>query len=134
MAFRTISSLYNQNKINEKKITQQTIGNALNGVFTKTQQLALISTKRVNWTSKVIVKALSLRGPSKKAYVVVRNEMKILLPSMSTLKRWVSDMTFSRGLLKELFFLLSNSAKILTWFEKLCVLLIDEIDTDGKIT
>ena len=58
-AFKKISK---QSKIDEKKMIQQTNGNALNGVFTKTQQLALIPTKRVNWTSKDIVKALSLRS------------------------------------------------------------------------
>lgn len=63
----------------------------------------------------------------------VRREMKIPLPSLSTLKRWISKMKFSRGILKELLSLLSNSAKTLSKFEKQCVILIDEISVDSKI-
>ncbi|XP_031333557.1 uncharacterized protein LOC116163654 [Photinus pyralis] len=77
------SSLKEENKKEIKRL------NDLLRYYKKKNRLKLTS-KDVNWNREELATAFTLRYYSKKCYLYVRNNLNYPLPSLSTLKKWVS--------------------------------------------
>ncbi|XP_035212976.1 uncharacterized protein LOC118186912 isoform X2 [Stegodyphus dumicola] len=86
----------------------------LSKIFTPGQIKILLGAKRVVWNSKDFVAAIALRTVSRKAYIYLKNQMKIPLPGLSTLRKWESKLSFQRGLQSVALELVNNKGKELT--------------------
>jgi len=98
------------------------------------QQLDKLQRRRVIWTTEDIVKALTIRSISIKAYETLSSVWKMPLPGVSTLRRFCKNFTCSAGVLTDVVHVLTQHSKTLTPLSKLCVLLFDEMGLDGRFT
>ena len=79
----------------------KTAREVLTKFFTQRQiKIFINGNKKTHWTEEDISKALCLRAKSISAYEFVRTSWKIPLPSISTLKRWITQIHLAPGLLQ----------------------------------
>lgn len=92
-------------------------------------QIDLLSKKkkRVNWTREEIAVAFTLRYYSKKCYLYLRTSLNYPLPSLSSLRRWASELNLSQGILKEVLLMLKLAGESFSPYEKTVVLQYDEV-------
>jgi hypothetical protein len=91
-------------------------------------QIALLSKKkkRINWTRDEQAVAFTLRYYSKKCYLYLRNKLHYPLPSLSSLRKWASQIDVSQGILKDVLLMLSLLMSF-SEFEKTVVIQFDEV-------
>jgi hypothetical protein len=92
-------------------------------------QIALLSKKkkRINWTRDEQAVAFTLRYYSKKCYLYLRNKLHYPLPSLSSLRKWASQIDVSQGILKDVLLMLSLVGESFSEFEKTVVIQFDEV-------
>jgi len=71
-----------------KEKVKENMYRILKQVFGQIHMLLTPQKKRVVWSSEDVASAISLRSVSPKAYRYLRNVVKILLPGLSTIRRW----------------------------------------------
>ncbi|OXU21701.1 hypothetical protein TSAR_012429 [Trichomalopsis sarcophagae] len=112
----------------ELKALKNKYENALKQVFTPGQIKKLFNpTKKIRWNSEDISAAISLKSISSRGYRYLRNTVKLPLPAVSTLRRWISQLNFSPGILKNVLKIMEVAANSYHPIEKLVVLSFDEI-------
>lgn len=110
------------------------VQNILLKVFSPGQVKTLLNpNKRIKWSSEDIACAISLRSVSAKAYRYLRNKLKYPLPALSTLRRWVSKLVCSPGILNQVLLIMKNNGKALNDFEKLTCLSFDEMSLSKRL-
>lgn len=110
------------------------VQNILLKVFSPGQVKTLLNpNKRIKWSSEDIACAISLRSVSAKAYRYLRNKLKYPLPALSTLRRWISKLDCSPGILNQVLLIMKNNGKTLNDFEKLTCLSFDEVNLSKKL-
>ncbi|KAK4316548.1 hypothetical protein Pmani_012323 [Petrolisthes manimaculis] len=108
---------------------------SLGGKFTNAQVDFLISRKPiVRWEEEDISNAIAIRRLSTKSYHFLHNKMMIPLPSVTTLKRWVSKISVEPGILHSVLRLLKHQSERMTDKERLCTLSMDETSVCGEWT
>lgn len=75
------------------------IRSELTKYFTESQTKHLMTGKRVHWGEEDIIKGLILYATSKKAYRLIKRQKLIPLPSISSLKKWVTNFDCNPGVL-----------------------------------
>lgn len=115
--------------------TMQQITNALSTVFTPNQIKMLLSPgkRKTRWSIDDIAAAISLRSISPKAYRYLKYSMKIPLPAMSTIRRWVANIDLSPGILSNVLKIMKYKSISMSDMEKLTVLSFDEIHLSNII-
>lgn len=107
----------------------------LEKLFSPNQIRCLLKeSNRVKWNRGDICRALTLRAVSRKCYCFLRNKLGFPLPSISTLKRWVSRSLRCRpGILQDVLFVMKAQGKRLNERERVCALSFDEMNIDSRI-
>ncbi|KAF0291988.1 Transposable element P transposase [Amphibalanus amphitrite] len=103
------------------------------GPLTAAQRRALVSGKRVRWSDKDVGTALGLRILSRRAYIYVKECMRIPLPSFTTLSEWTRDFRMTPGLMEPALAVLEATVTDLSDMDKLCVLAFDDVSLDGRV-
>ncbi|KFM75205.1 Transposable element P transposase, partial [Stegodyphus mimosarum] len=121
-------------KVTYKKV-QNEVKKILGTIFTDNQIRFLVSNKKfVKWNADDICKSATLRAVSRRCYSYLRQKMGFPLPSISTLKRWVScSFRCSPGLLHDVLQVMRAGALKMTIQERMCVLSFDEMNVDSRI-
>jgi len=101
--------------------------------FSESQVKKLCGKKRIKWGDRDLVRAISLKAASKKAFRLVKEEWKVPLPSASTLSRWMQKFTCKEGILKNVVEVLKIQGKEMDSFSKLCVINFDEMNVSSEI-
>lgn len=111
-----------------QKVRQQTARVA------KTRKLALSSQqeRRLNgtmahWKTVDIVRALTIRSLSAKAYNTARDIWNIPLPSVSTLRRWTATFSCTDGLLYDVLEIMKQEAASMPEYKRISAISFDEI-------
>ena len=101
--------------------------------FTPNQTRQILTQKRVRWSEEDIVKGLMLCSLSKKSYQFIRRKKLFPVPSISALRKWVSNINCVPGILQDVLTILKKQI-IAEANEnyKLGVLVFDEIDLKKK--
>lgn len=82
----------------EKNVSVDEIKNLLSSVLSSNQiDLILNRKKQVRWTQDELSMAFTIRYISKNCYLFLKNKMKLPLPALTTLERWVSKISISPG-------------------------------------
>lgn len=98
------------------------ITETLRAHFTKTHRDVMLQMKTVHkWDEEDISKALTLRSLSPCTYKYLREKVKLPLPSIFTLNRWLSKLIVEPGLLMPIMQLLENKGASMTELDRLCV-------------
>lgn len=107
----------------------------LSKVFTEQQINMLLSPNKskTRWSADDIDAAISLRCSSPKGYRFVKYAIKIPLPSMSTIRRWIRNFDVSPGVLKSVINIMKHKGVTMSEMEKLTVLSFDEIHLSNLI-
>ena len=103
------------------------------GPLTAAQRRALVSGKRVRWSDKDVGTALGLRILSRRAYIYVKECMRIPLPSFTTLSEWTRHFRMTPGLMELALAVLEATVTNLSDMDKLCVLAFDDVSLDGRV-
>ena len=120
-------SMANQQK-SEQLLLKNQYKDMLSKVFTPGQIRLLFNPgKKIKWSPDDISSAISLKCVSSKAYRYLRNVVKLPLPAVSTLRRWMSNLEFSPGILTNVLNIMKNSANSYSEIDRLTVLSFDEI-------
>lgn len=117
------------------KLKFQKYENALASVFTPGQIKKLTKPekgKAIRWSPEDIASAISLRSVSPKAYRYLRAN-NYPLPSLSTLRSWVTTFDVSPGILKNVISLMNKKSRDMSKFERISVLSFDEMYVSNKI-
>jgi hypothetical protein len=83
--------------LKSKAYTQNLVKAELEKSFSAPQTKQILTQKRVNWSEEDIIKGLMLRALSTKSYQQIRRKQLFPVPSISTLKKWVSKLDCSPG-------------------------------------
>lgn len=119
------SKLKNLNLAND---VESKVKNILGQIFSPGQIRVLMTRNRkIKWSSEDIACAISLRSVSTKAYRYLRNKLNYPLPSLSSLRRWVSTFECSQGILKQVLLIMEHNGKQLSEFQRIVALSFDEI-------
>ncbi|KAF0302346.1 Transposable element P transposase [Amphibalanus amphitrite] len=98
------------------------------------QQRALVTGKRVTWSEQDVGMALGLRVLSRRAYLYVKDVMKVPLPAFSTLSDWMRHFQMTPGVIEAAMRVLEYSACDFSDADRLCVVSFDEIGLDSRIS
>lgn len=113
---------------------EQIATNILNSIFTPGQvRRILFQQNKKNWSAEDITSAIALRSVSARAYNYLREVRKIPLPSVTTLRRWISEFQVNHGILHEVLKIMQIKGERLITAEKLTVLTFDEVYISNKI-
>lgn len=97
-------------------------------MFTPGQIKLLLNNKsKTRWGNEDIASAISLRSISPKAYNYLKDVKKHPLPGMSTLREWAKNINIAPGLLTDVLEMMEEKAKLLSLFEKITVISMDEV-------
>ena len=80
-------------------------------MFSPNQAKKLITQKRVQWCEDDIIKGLMLHSLSKKTYQFIRRKNLYPLPSISTLRKWVSKFDCFPGILEDVITILRKQVQ-----------------------
>lgn len=105
------------------------IKKTLSRVFTPTQVDMLLtpSKSKTRWTADDIASAISLRCISPKMYRHLKYSMKLPLPSLSTIRRWVANVPLEPGTLDNVLKIMKYKGNSMTELQKFTILSFDEI-------
>jgi len=106
--------------------------NGRNKTFSSAQIKKLKGQRRVNWETADIVKALSLRSVSLKAYETARTSWNLPLPAPSTLRAWVYRFQCAPGIQTDVIKILGEHATSFGRLACLCAMTFDEMSLDGR--
>ena len=123
-------------KSGESKCTnsKQQLARNIAGIFSSGQIRCLQRGKKyVQWTKEDILHALELRTVSRKAYTFLRNTRRVPLPSLSTLKRWVSGYKCSPGISDFALDIMTAKKSRFTEWDRACVLSFDEMSVSSQL-
>ncbi|KAJ8890588.1 hypothetical protein PR048_010097 [Dryococelus australis] len=81
--------------------------------------------RKVWWEDGYIAAAITLRSISPNAYSYLRKKIYILLPGLSTLRKWTRNVKCAPGVLEEVFTALHAKSQTITLSERLTVLSLD---------
>jgi hypothetical protein len=98
------------------------------------QQLNKLEKGRVRWTPEDIVKALTVRSISVKAYETAAAVWKYALPGTSTLRKFTKKFTCAPAILSDVVNVLAQHCKTLPPLSRLCIMLFDEMSVDSRYT
>lgn len=99
--------------------------------LTKTQENRLVG-KKVNWTTEDLIKAMTVRSASLKAYETVQKIWKFPLPSARTLRRYAANFNCKPGILLDVLEILKNEAASMEPWRKICSLTFDEMSLSSQ--
>ena len=118
----------------QKNQAKQRLTSELENFFTPKQARKIITQKRVQWNEEDIVKGLMICSLSKKTYQYIRRKNFFPLPSISTLRKWISKFDCSPGILEDVLVILKKQiqAEAANPNYKLGVLVFDEMDLKKK--
>lgn len=114
-------------KIGREKLIRQ----ALDGVLTKAQMDRVLLGKKSHWSPDDIMTSTVLLSHSSRAYRFLREEMKMPLPAISTIKAHVAKLPVETGILKAAILLMSARAKCMSELHRVCSLSFDEMHICG---
>jgi len=97
------------------------------------QQMKKLMKGKPRWTTEDIVKALTVRSISLKAYETAALVWKYPLPSVSTLRRFAKNFTCAPGVLSSVVEILKQHSRTLDPLSRLTVLMFDEMGLDGRV-
>lgn len=116
-----------ENKIQLQQIKDE-YNKILSNIFTPGQIKKLFNqNRRIKWSSEDIAAAVSLKCVSAKAYRYLRNNVKLPLPGVSTLKKWISNFECTPGLLTNVLKIMKSKASSFSATDKVTVLSFDEM-------
>ena len=101
-----------------------------NTLLLKAQIEKLEGKKRVSWTNKDIVRALSMRSFSLKAYETARKKLGLPLPCSRTLRVYAKNFTCAPGISKKILQILGE--RYTDSFSKICRISFDEMSIDSR--
>lgn len=105
---------------------------ALSTCFSQAQIKALKTGKPVTrWKESDIISALALCSLSMKTYTYLRDK-DVPLPSVSTLRRWISDVNVEPGILNSVIRMMHIRGASLSIEEKICIISFDERKIEKK--
>jgi len=131
---KIIESCKKENQmLTSKKHATAIVSNELQKYFSPSQAKSIMTQKRVNWSEEDIVKGLMLRSLSRKSYQFIRKKKLFPVPSISTLRKWVSKFDCSPGILNDVMMMLKKQISIDSNEKlKLGVFCFDEMDFKKK--
>ncbi len=119
--------------LTSKKHSNNIISEELTKYFSPSQTKSIITSKRVQWSEEDIVKGLMLRSLSKKSYQHIRKKKIFPVPSISTLRKWVTRFDCSPGILDNVLVMLKKQISCDANEKlKLGVFCFDEMDFKKK--
>ncbi len=104
----------------------------LSGIFSRTQVKKLSRKIKVKWTAEDIVRALSVRSVSLKAYETARSCWKLPLPATRTLPMWTRYFACQPGPLTEVVQIMKQEAMSMKPIYRICVLSFDEMSINSR--
>lgn len=100
----------------------------LSSKFTKNQSDLLLGVKkRVNWTSEELSRGFTLRFFGLPGYDYLTKNLGMPFPKSSCLRQYASRMDMRQGFLDEVLQMLKAKSQSMSEYEKVCVLLYDEM-------
>ena len=106
-------------------------GGILTKYFSSSQMRKLQGKSRVNWSTDDIVKALSVRSISLKAYETIRTVFKLPIPASRTLSAWSAKFSCEEGNLLDVISVVGKAVSNMDEISRLAVLSFDEISLDS---
>jgi len=96
------------------------------------QQSRKLSGRLPRWMTEDIVKALTLRSISLKAYETMRLVWKFPLPGLTTLRSWAKNFSCPPGILSDVLEVLKIQMQNRDMMYRLAVLMFDEMGLDSR--
>ena len=119
-----------------KKVEESTLNSVksqLSLFFTSNQIKKLLTGKKViKWAEEDIVRALAFKSVSARAYKFAIKKLKIPLPSISTLNKYIKDINIEPGYLNVVFKILKSKSSSMSCGERVCSLSFDEMSLTPK--
>ena len=131
---KKIQNLEREKKsLHSKNHQKSVVTSVLRKYFSPSQTKSILTQKRVCWSEEDIVKGLMLRCLSKKTYQFIRKKKLFPVPSISTLRKWVSKLDCSPGVLTDVLVILKKQISADANEKlKLGVFCFDEMDLSKK--
>lgn len=119
--------------LESKSHARKLVTSELEKYFSPRQTKQIICKRRVTWSEEDVVKGLMICSLSKKTYQYIRKKNLFPLPSISTLRKWVSRFECLPGILSDVLTILKKqiSAEANGTY-KLGVLVFDEVELKKK--
>lgn len=112
----------------DKQLNHGKVQQILEKCFTKNQvKLILKRNRRAPWTTEEILQALTIRHFSKRCYIYLQKKLHFPLPGLSTIQRWLSNITVNQGLLPDVFRFMDIASNNFEDYERVVILQFDKM-------
>jgi len=138
LRIRNLRRLLQQSRVRNSTLRRQLNAvqqkvHAMNRLISPAQKKILLGKKKTRWDDKDVIKAMTLKSTSKKAYKLVREVWKIPLPSDSTIERWMNGFECEPRFLRNVLDVMSQQGQTMDMFSKICILNFDEMSVSSEI-